>query len=292
MARVKPTKPKPTATTIVKLKLKPKPKTKTKTKPITKPTTRTKPRTLPKTPTKTHSKFRLTKVNSPLKKSQGKKKTVSRKKKPGISSPPTHTNVVTPYDDTKTTPPSSPTVVGKPYTSGETYDPTSPGVPTFYLDEPTSYNDLFNYDDLSLFINKLRTESRTTRPDYNDDSILADGAMLHSKTHEARRNTIFNDFLQCLRERGTYKEMLEMIIDDDHFFVPRVVKVLRVREGEASREQIQLFNKMLIDWQALTRKKYFSSQKKGLNCPYYQPSVTNQHLRTFFAMTRDRYGWN
>ena len=36
-------------------------------------------------------------------------------------------------------------------------------------------------------------------------------------------------------------------------------------------------------------------KQKGENspdCPYYQPSVQNQHVRTFFGMMKERYGWD
>ena len=126
---------------------------------------------------------------------------------------------------------------------------------------------------------EVEVDERRKKPKVIDDSVLADGAQNHSKVHELRRKTIFEDFCLCLKKKGVRGEMLDMVVDEDNNSVPRMLTVFR-NEGEEkndkTRRQIKVLNKMLVDWQALTMKR-----KPGTAadyCPYYQPSVQNQRL--------------
>lgn len=85
--------------------------------------------------------------------------------------------------------------------------------------------------------------------DDDGDSKLAENAMNHTNAHEARRDVILDDFLSCLKEKGTWGRMLELVVDDDDLSShPRLFRVLRC-EGQvkATRAQLHLLNEMLVD---------------------------------------------
>ena len=157
---------------------------------------------------------------------------------------------------------------------------------------------------MSEYIHKV-VEDKNRSID-NDDSIIAEHALNHTTSHEKKRNNIEKDFLVCLKEKGKrWEKMLEKVVDENGGSVPRVFKLFANNgSGTTANPKLHLLNQILIDWQALTKKKR-STRKNNKNnknnknedepepeCPYYQPSVQNVHIRTFFALMEEHYGWH
>ena len=61
-----------------------------------------------------------------------------------------------------------------------------------------------------------------------------------------------------------------------------------VGSGEKTHQKKYLVNQMICDWQVRYQKVRISKKKE---CPFYQPSAQNQHLRTFFGAMKKHYDW-
>ena len=177
----------------------------------------------------------------------------------------------------------------------KTTDPDSPPSPPR---SPTFPTDTFDYNDVSDYFTQIKNADISV-----DDSFLSLNAMNHTNAHEGKRNKILSDFLACIREKGIYGRMLELVVDKKKGFehIPRVFRVFRnCGEGTTEGMKLRLLNKMLIDWQALTKKTKITNNKESSSddeltaapCPYYQPAVQNVNLRCFFALMKERYDWH
>ena len=102
------------------------------------------------------------------------------------------------------------------------------------------------------------------------------------------KDAVVQDVINCLHTYGTKWEP---------FLAPTSVKLpnwdaatvhlfVKVLSGPKTQEKLELMNKILIDWQAVT-------QKKGLNsdCSWYQPTTQAQRLRFFFGSMAKRFLW-
>ena len=120
------------------------------------------------------------------------------------------------------------------------------------------------------------------------DADLAKVAIGCSANHHNLKSDVLNDCVNCLKTYGSKWETLLVptkvkMPHGEAATVPLFVKVLA---GEKSQAKLELTNKILIDWQVVTKKKGVSSK-----CPWYQPSTQAMRLRTFFGSMNKSFLW-
>ena len=123
----------------------------------------------------------------------------------------------------------------------------------------------------------------------NGESILAKGALSHSRAHHHHIDEVVDDFIACLSEYSNQKwsSFLSNIPHNGLQGETAGPKILVELGGKMHSQKLSLANKALIDWQAVTKKK-----SKG-NCGFqwYQPASQNQRLRSFFGVVKKRFNW-
>ena len=146
----------------------------------------------------------------------------------------------------------------------------------------TTNGETFNIEDTLDYLAKFAKSAPKT------DADLAKVAVGCSENHHNLRDAVLQDVVNCLKTYGTKWEPLLVptvvkLPNGDSATVPLFVKIL---SGPKNQAKLELMNKLLIDWQAVTKKK-------GANqvCPWYQPTTQAQRLRTFFGSMAKRFLW-
>ena len=140
----------------------------------------------------------------------------------------------------------------------------------------------FNIEQTLTYLAKFSKDAPKT------DADLAKVAIGCSANHHNLRDAVIQDVINCLQTYGTKWEPLLVptsvkLPNGDVATVPLFVKVL---SGPKNQAKLELMNKLLIDWQAVTKKKGVNSE-----CPWYQPTTQAQRLRTFFGCMAKRFLW-
>ena len=68
---------------------------------------------------------------------------------------------------------------------------------------------------------------------------------------------------------------------------PKVAKVFKAFAGKLTKDEVQIFNMMLVDWQVGLKKE---KCKEG-ECPWYQPSTQRKEYFTFWGQLNRVYGF-
>ena len=107
-----------------------------------------------------------------------------------------------------------------------------------------------------------------------------------SAAHHNLKDVVLKDFVSCLKTNGGKWEPLLVptkvkLPNGNVAAVPLFVKVLVGKKNQA-----KLANKIVIDWQVVTKKKGVHPK-----CPWYQPSTQCQRLRTFFGNMKNKFLW-
>ena len=68
---------------------------------------------------------------------------------------------------------------------------------------------------------------------------------------------------------------------------PRLPRVLKAFSGKLERNEIEIFNHMLVDWQISLQKE----RVKDGECPWYQPSTQRKDYFTFWGALNRHYGF-
>ena len=150
---------------------------------------------------------------------------------------------------------------------------------------------------LTTLLDSLKDFNRTHRPD--NDAVLALDALPHSKKHESHINKVLDDYIQCLAcyKNEKWTNLLTEVRFDGPGSFTTAPKILVEIGGPKTNTKTQLANLSLIDWMAVTKKKYTKpanlsgSKLKMEGVPYYQPSTQNQRLRTFFCTVQTVFNW-
>ena len=109
-----------------------------------------------------------------------------------------------------------------------------------------------------------------------------------SANHHRLKFDVLNDCVNCLKTYGAKWEPLLVstkvkLPNGEITTVPLFVKVLA---GKKNQARLELANKIIIDWQLVTKKK--GDHPK---LPWYQPSTQAQRLRTYFGSMNKIYLW-
>lgn len=74
--------------------------------------------------------------------------------------------------------------------------------------KPPPSPESFNYEDISSYVIDVAEKRKTPK----DDSYLAQGALNHPLSHEQKMVSVYEDFVSCLKKRGTkWTQMVEFI---------------------------------------------------------------------------------
>ena len=104
-------------------------------------------------------------------------------------------------------------------------------------------------------------------PQRPTDADLAQVIVGCSSNHQQLKDSVLQDCVLCLQTYGKKWQALlsptsVKLPNGDSMHIPLFVKVL---SGQKIQTKLELMNKMLIDWQAVTKKKGSNS-----DCPWYQ----------------------
>ena len=68
---------------------------------------------------------------------------------------------------------------------------------------------------------------------------------------------------------------------------PKIPRVFKAFSGNLTKDEIQIFNMMLVDWQLGLKKE----KVKDGECPWYQPSSQRKDYFTFWGRLKRAYGF-
>ena len=122
----------------------------------------------------------------------------------------------------------------------------------------------------------------------NNDYDLVQVAVGCSANHHKLKFDVLNDCVNCLKTYGGKWESFLVptkvkLPNGEQTTVPLFVKVLA---GKKNQARLELANKIIIDWQLVTKKKGDNPK-----LPWYQPSTQAQRLRVFFGSMNNTYFW-
>ena len=94
----------------------------------------------------------------------------------------------------------------------------------------SSHNEFNGKNSITMGPTINKRTSGHKHKDGNSDIVLADGAMNHTVSHEYKRNSVFSDFLACLKVKGHWETFLVEVpsAPKSKSNIPLLLKMVRI----------------------------------------------------------------